>query len=71
MLQKDGYIFILMTSRPSSTIRTLLQPDVERKYAGYVAWRGTLPENEASNLLKETFVDHFTFYHGPGIQILA
>lgn len=27
---------------PSSTIRRVLRPDVERKYAGYVAWRGTV-----------------------------
>lgn len=30
---------------PSSTVRTLLLPKVERKYAGYVIWRGTVKES--------------------------
>jgi 2-polyprenyl-6-methoxyphenol hydroxylase-like FAD-dependent oxidoreductase len=29
----------------SSTVRTLLLPEVERTYAGYVAWRGTVKES--------------------------
>jgi 2-polyprenyl-6-methoxyphenol hydroxylase-like FAD-dependent oxidoreductase len=62
---------VLAADGPSSTIRKMLVPEVERKYAGYVAWRGTLLESEAMEELKDTFVDHFTFFHGPGIQILA
>jgi 2-polyprenyl-6-methoxyphenol hydroxylase-like FAD-dependent oxidoreductase len=62
---------VLAADGSNSTIRKLLVPDVERKYAGYVAWRGTLLESEATEELKDTFVDHFTFFHGPGIQILA
>jgi 2-polyprenyl-6-methoxyphenol hydroxylase-like FAD-dependent oxidoreductase len=30
----------------SSTVRKRLLPDVERKYAGYVAWRGTVLESD-------------------------
>ncbi len=56
---------------PSSTLRRILIPDVKRNYAGYVAWRGTVPEQEASVRAKETFVDKFTFYHSSGTQILA
>ncbi len=63
--------FVLAADGPSSTIRGLLLPDVERRYAGYVAWRGTVPENEASSLMKKTFTDRFMFYHSPGNQILA
>lgn len=62
---------IIGADGPSSTLRKLLAPAVERKYVGYVAWRGTIPENEASEMMKETFVEKFTFYHGPGIQILT
>lgn len=56
---------------PSSTIRKTLLPEVKREYAGYVAWRGTVPEEEASPTARETFVEKFTFYHSKGTQILA
>jgi len=69
--QKEAADLVLAADGPSSTIRKLLLPEVERKYVGYVAWRGTVPESEASDLMKETFVDHFMFYHAPGCQILA
>ncbi len=56
---------------PSSTIRKLFEPGVQRSYAGYCALRGTVPENEASEAVREAFCERFTFYHGPGVQILA
>ncbi|CZR59540.1 related to 2-polyprenyl-6-methoxyphenol hydroxylase and related FAD-dependent oxidoreductases [Phialocephala subalpina] len=62
---------VIAADGPSSSVRKLLLPEVVRTYAGYVAWRGTVVESEASKLLKTTFVDHFTFFHGPGIQILS
>jgi len=69
--EKEKADMVLAADGPSSTIRKLLLPQVERKYAGYVAWRGTVPENEASSLMEDTFTDQFTFYHSPGNQILA
>jgi len=56
---------------PSSTIRKMLLPDVKRQYTGYVAWRGTIPETEASVAAYETFTENTTYYHTQGIQILA
>ncbi|KAB5527916.1 monooxygenase [Coniochaeta sp. 2T2.1] len=56
---------------PNSFIRSLFVPNLGRKYAGYCALRGTVVEHEASDTARETFVDNFTFYHGPGIQILG
>jgi 2-polyprenyl-6-methoxyphenol hydroxylase-like FAD-dependent oxidoreductase len=56
---------------PSSTIRGLFAPGVERTFAGYCALRGTVPEHEASPEAREMFAHRFTFYHGPGVQILA
>ena len=56
---------------PSSTIRTILHPEIERKYAGYVVIRGTVPEGEASKEAQEAFVERFTFFHAPGIQNLT
>ena len=64
---------VIVADGPSSTIRKIVCPEVERRYAGYVAWRGTVPESEASEGLKRTFVERFTFFHDleRGIQILA
>ena len=56
---------------PSSTIRKILLPEVKRQYAGYVAWRGTIPETEASPAAREAFAEKFAFYHSQGIQILS
>ncbi|KAI0419821.1 hypothetical protein F5X98DRAFT_372440 [Xylaria grammica] len=56
---------------PSSTIRKLVQPNVERKYAGYCALRGTMPEEEASEETRKTCCERFTFFHCPGVQILT
>lgn len=56
---------------PSSTIRALLQPDVQRTYTGYVALRGTVQENQVTPKTLEAFKDRFTFFHAQGIQILA
>ncbi|KAE8452946.1 hypothetical protein EG329_012133 [Mollisiaceae sp. DMI_Dod_QoI] len=70
-LEKERAEMVIAADGPSSTVRRLLLPEVERKYVGYVAWRGTVLESEASKLMQNTFVDHFTFFHGPGIQILS
>ncbi|KAK4208173.1 hypothetical protein QBC37DRAFT_354056 [Rhypophila decipiens] len=56
---------------PSSTIRSLFVPNLERTYAGYCTLRGTVPESEATPETLSAFAHRFTFYHGPGIQILA
>lgn len=62
---------VVGADRPSSTVRKLVQPNVERKYAGYCALRGTLLEEEASEETKRTLCERFTFFHSPGVQILA
>ncbi|KAI5920585.1 hypothetical protein F4810DRAFT_412815 [Camillea tinctor] len=56
---------------PSSTVRGILDPGAQRTYAGYCALRGTIREREASGPTRELFSERFTFYHGPGVQILA
>lgn len=55
----------------SSTVRRMLIPQVERKYAGYVAWRGTVPETELSAEAREVFTEKFTFFHAETIQTLG
>lgn len=63
--------FVIGADGPSSTVRRILQPEVERTYAGYCALRGTVPEDEVSAAAKEAFSERFTFFHAAGIQILA
>lgn len=55
----------------SSRIRTLLKLEVQRKYAGYVVWRGTVPETEASKSLADTVASCITFFHTPGMQFAS
>lgn len=62
---------VIAADGASSTVRRLLRPDIERTYAGYVAWRGTVPETSLSSSASETFVENFTFYHATGTQALG
>lgn len=62
---------VIAADGASSTIRRLVKSDVERKYVGYVAWRGTVPEIELSDEAKHVFVEKFPFYHSTGIQALG
>lgn len=62
---------VIAADGASSNIRRLVKPDVERKYVGYVAWRGTVPENELSTEAKEVFMQKFPFYHSTGLQALG
>lgn len=63
--------YLIGADGPSSTIRKILEPGVQRKFTGYCALRGTVPENEVSQAAKEAFSERFTFFHASGIQILA
>ena len=62
--------FVVAADGPSSMIRGQLLPEVQRRYAGYVAWRGTVPEDDVSIATKTTFIEKFNFYSEVGIQIL-
>lgn len=62
---------VVSADGPSSTIRSILEPSTQRTYAGYVALRGTVPEEDVSPSTREAFSERFTFFHTHGIQILA
>jgi 2-polyprenyl-6-methoxyphenol hydroxylase-like FAD-dependent oxidoreductase len=62
---------VIAADGPSSTIRGMYLPDVKRTYAGYVAWRGTVPEDQVSEAAAKVFVEKFPFFHTEHIQILA
>lgn len=63
--------FLVAADGPSSTVRKILEPQVERKYAGYCVIRGTVPEPEASQSALDVFRERFCFFHAPGIQNLT
>ena len=52
---------VIAADGPSSTIRQLLEPSVQRKYAGYCGWRGILPEEQVSKEAMGVFGDLVTF----------
>lgn len=62
---------VIAADGPSSSVRAKYYPDVARTYAGYVAWRGTVPEDEVSDAAKKVLVEKFTFFHKQNVQILA
>jgi hypothetical protein len=49
----------------------LMMPDIGRRYAGYVAWRGTVVETQVSKATSDASVEKFTFFHDEGIQVLS
>lgn len=67
--------FVIVADGPSTHLRRMLLGDTtaQRTYAGYVAFRGTVPELQLSDAAKKVFVERFSFFHGrdPNTQILA
>lgn len=54
-----------------STVRERLFPDAGPEYAGYVAWRGTVPESAVSDDVREQFTSVFTFHEAENHLILG
>ena len=52
---------VIAADGASSTVRQILEPTVERKYAGFCGWRGTVPENEISKEAKAFYGDLAAF----------
>jgi 2-polyprenyl-6-methoxyphenol hydroxylase-like FAD-dependent oxidoreductase len=55
---------------PGSTVRRQLLPDVRSEYAGYIAWRGVVLEDDAPDLAAE-FAGRFTFFQARHTHILC
>lgn len=63
---------VIVADGSSSAMRPILSPSSPTKtYAGYVAFRGTVPESELSPEAAAVFSEKFAFYHSGSIQILA
>jgi 2-polyprenyl-6-methoxyphenol hydroxylase-like FAD-dependent oxidoreductase len=54
-----------------STVRALVLPEVKPVYAGYVAWRGLIPESAFSPDLHEQLFMHMAFCLPQGEQMLG
>lgn len=54
-----------------STGRALLLPDVSPRYAGYIAWRGLVPESKLSAATREQLLSRFGFCLPSGEQMLG
>ncbi|SLM39675.1 Monooxygenase, FAD-binding [Lasallia pustulata] len=53
---------VLAADGPASKIRQILEPDLQRTYAGYVAWRGTAPESDMSEETRKAFGGKISYY---------
>jgi 2-polyprenyl-6-methoxyphenol hydroxylase-like FAD-dependent oxidoreductase len=54
-----------------SSVRRVLLPEVTPSYAGYVAWRGLVPENALPQQAADVLRDRFTFQQGPEHSALS
>jgi 2-polyprenyl-6-methoxyphenol hydroxylase-like FAD-dependent oxidoreductase len=61
---------VIVADGGSSQIRPLLLPQVQRKYAGYLAWRGCVDESEVSDETRKIIDPNFTSYICKGGYIL-
>jgi 2,6-dihydroxypyridine 3-monooxygenase len=54
-----------------STARSILVPDAQPRYAGYVAWRGTIERDELSGLTASVLQDAITYRILPHAHLLT
>ena len=62
---------VIAADGSNSLIRRAVLPGVERPYAGYVAWRGTVPESEISERHRECFSGSVIVFTCPDNYILG
>ncbi|WP_322069586.1 FAD binding domain-containing protein [Paraburkholderia bannensis] len=62
---------LIAADGPHSTTRSMLLPDDFPDYAGYVAWRGLVPESALDPASAATLADAFTFQSGNAHQLLT
>lgn len=54
----------------ASAVRAQLLPDLAPRYAGYVAWRGLVPEQQVAASVRDLLHGVFAFQHGDGHMLL-
>ncbi len=53
---------VILSDGANSSLRGTLFPEIERAYAGYVAFRGTVPESEVSEETKKAFDPNLSYF---------
>ncbi|KAL8895743.1 MAG: hypothetical protein Q9207_008037 [Kuettlingeria erythrocarpa] len=53
---------VIAADGSNSSVRNCLLPSTQRTYSGYVAWRGTVPESEASQETRQFFDKRFNAF---------
>ncbi|MCJ1251741.1 hypothetical protein MMC30_008978 [Trapelia coarctata] len=53
---------VIAADGSTSKIRQMLQPDLQRKYTGYVVWRGTVAESDVSEQTNKIFGEKTTIH---------
>ena len=54
-----------------STVRHLMGVSVRKEYAGYIAWRGTVPENMLAPNTLDFFKDRMSFVRADGTYFVV
>jgi 2-polyprenyl-6-methoxyphenol hydroxylase-like FAD-dependent oxidoreductase len=54
--------YVVGADGPDSFIRSKYLPTSKRRYVGYIAWRGTVPESEVSQATRDIFRDSVTVH---------
>ena len=49
-----------------SVVRKIFLPSAQRRFAGYVAWRGMVPEGELTDATQTLFAENLTYFQQPG-----
>ena len=62
---------VIAADGANSSIRKLLFPELEVSYAGYLTWRGVVPENDVSEETRKFLDDKCIHYRTDGGYILA
>jgi len=67
---RDTADLLIGADGPNSTVRHQFLPDADYRYAGYVAYRGLVNENELDKDAAALFTERFVFYQFPNSHIL-
>lgn len=68
--EQEGDLAVVAEGYQSSTRQQLL-PELSPEYAGYIAWRGVVPETELPSWVLDQFQHIYSIYHAPEFQILV
>ncbi len=67
---RDTADLLVGADGPNSTVRQRFLPNAHYRYAGYVAYRGLVNENELESDSSALFTERFVFYQFPNSHIL-